>query len=165
MTLTTHGVVGGAIVSLIPTFPVLGLCLAFASHYLLDAIPHLDYQIRSASLRPQSGAPMKYDTALLADAITIGADAALGIALALLLFSARGSIALVACGALAAILPDVLQFVYTRFPHEPLVSLQTFHRWAHISEGIKQPILGIVSQIIFLVVIVVAVRTVATLIK
>jgi hypothetical protein len=103
---------------------------------------------------------MKYDTALLADAITIGADAAFGIALALLLFSARGSIALVACGALAAILPDVLQFVYTRFPHEPLVSLQNFHRWAHISKGIKQPILGIVSQVIFLVVIVVAVRTV-----
>jgi hypothetical protein len=84
--------------------------LAFASHYLLDAIPHLDYPIRSASLIPKSAAPMKYDTALMADAITIGADAALGVALALLLFAARGSVALVACGALAAILPDVLQF-------------------------------------------------------
>ena len=165
MTLTTHGVAGGAIVSLIPTYPVLGLCLAFASHYLLDAIPHLDYPIRSASLMPKSAAPMKYDTALLADAITIGADAALGVALALLLFAARGSITLVACGALAAILPDVLQFAYTRFPHEPLTSLQTFHRWAHISKGMKQPILGIASQVIFLVVIVVAVRTVNTLIK
>ena len=165
MTLTTHGVAGGAIVSLIPTYPVLGLCLAFASHYLLDAIPHLDYPIRSASLIPKSAAPMKYDTALLADAITIGADAALGVALALLLFATRGSVALVVCGALAAILPDVLQFAYTRFPHEPLASLRTVHRWAHISKGIKQPILGIVSQVIFLVVIVVAVRTVATLIK
>jgi len=109
---------------------------------------------------PKSAAPMKYDTALLADAITIGADAALG-----LLFAARGSITLVACGALAAILPDVLQLAYTRFPHEPLTSLQTFHRWAHISKGMKQPILGIASQVIFLVVIVVAVRTVNTLIK
>ena len=79
MTLTTHGVVGGAIVSLIPTSPVLGLCLAFLSHYLLDSIPHFDYPIRSASLRPKSAAPMKYDTALLADAITISADAALGV--------------------------------------------------------------------------------------
>jgi len=79
LTLTTHGVVGGAIVSLIPTYPVLGLCLAFASHYLLDGIPHLDYPIRSASLRPNSAAPMKYDTALLTDAITISADAALGV--------------------------------------------------------------------------------------
>jgi hypothetical protein len=163
LTLTTHGVVGGAIVSLIPAHPVLGLCLAFASHYLLDGIPHLDYPIRSASLG--SAAPMKYDTALLTDAITISADAVLGVALALLLFAARGSIALVACGALAAILPDVLQFAYTRFPHEPLASLQTFHRWAHTSKGMKQPILGIVSQVIFLVVIVIAARTVGTLIK
>jgi hypothetical protein len=85
--------------------------------------------------------------------------------LALLLFAARGSIALVACGALAAILPDVLQFAYTRFPHEPLASLQTFHHYAHTFKGMKQPILGIGSQIIFLVVIVTAVRTVATLIK
>jgi hypothetical protein len=163
LTLTTHGVVGGAIVSLIPTHPVLGLCLAFASHYLLDGIPHWDYRIRSAAL--VSVAPMKYDTALLTDAITISADAVLGVALALLLFAIRGSIALVACGALAAILPDVLQFAYTRFPNEPLGSLQTFHRWAHKSKGIKQPILGIVSQVILLVVIVVAVRTVAPLIK
>jgi hypothetical protein len=63
---------------------------------------------------------MKYDTALLTDAITISADAALGVALALLFFGARGSIVLVACGALAAILPDALQFAYSRFPHEPL---------------------------------------------
>jgi hypothetical protein len=165
LTLTAHGVVGGAIVSLIPTYPVLGLCLAFASHYLLDAIPHLDYPIRSASLIPKSAAPMKFDTALMADAITIGADAALGVALALLLFAARGSVALVVWGALAAILPDVLQFAYTRFPHEPLASLQSFHRWAHISKGMKQPILGIVSQVIFLVVIVVAVQIVNALIK
>jgi hypothetical protein len=59
----------------------------------------------------------------------------------------------------------VLQFAYTRFPHEPLRSLQTVHRWAHASKGIKQPILGVLSQAIFLVVIVVAVRTVATFIK
>jgi len=152
-------------VSLLPTSPVLGLCLAFASHYLLDGIPHLDYQIRSASLNPTSAAPIKYDTALLADAITIGADVALGVTLALLLFETSGSIALVACGALAAILPDALQFANTRFPHEPLQSLQTFHRWAHTCKGIKQPILGILSQVIFLVVIVIAVRTAATFIK
>jgi len=137
--------------------------LAFASHYLLDGIPHWDYRIRSAAL--VSVAPMKYDTALLTDAVTISADAALGVALALLLFAVGGSIALVACGALAAILPDVLQFAHARFPHEPLGSLQTFHRWAHKSKGIKQPILGIVSQAALLVVIVVAVRTVAPLIK
>ena len=114
MTLTAHGVVGGAIVSLIPTYPVLGLRLALqplpAGRY-----PTLGLSDPITSLIPKSAAPMKFDTALMADAITIGADAALGVALALLLFAARGSVALVACGALAAILPDVLQFAYTHF--------------------------------------------------
>jgi hypothetical protein len=150
-------------VSLIPTYPVLGLFLAFASHYLLDGIPHWDYPIRSATLT--SAAPMKYDTALLTDAMTISADAVLGVALALLLFAVRGSIALVACGALAAILPDVLRFAYTRFPHEPLGSLQTLHRWAHTSKKMKHPILGPVLQLILLVVVVIAVRTAAPFIK
>jgi hypothetical protein len=108
---------------------------------------------------------MKYDAALLADAITVSADAALGVALALLFFAARGSITLVVGGALAAMLPDALQFAYIRFPHEPLASLQTFHRWAHTSNEIKRRILGVLSQIIFIVVIVIAVRTVVTLIK
>jgi hypothetical protein len=159
LTLTTHGVVGGAIVSLMPTCPVLGLCLAFASHFLLDGIPHRDYPIQSASLT-NSGVSIKYDSALLADAITIGSDMVLGVALALFLFATRGGIALVACGAFVAILPDVLQFAYSRFPHEPLASLQTFHQWVHTSNGMgKQPILGIVSQVTFLVVFVIAVRT------
>jgi hypothetical protein len=109
---------------------------------------------------------MRYDSALLTDAITIGADTALGMVLALFLFATQGSIALVACGALAAILPDVLQFAYTRFPRQPLASLQTFHQWVHTSNGMsKQPILGIISQVTFLVTFVIAVRTVAILIK
>ena len=108
---------------------------------------------------------MKYDRALLADAITIGADGALGVALALFLFATRGSIGLIACGAIAAILPDVLQFAYTRFPHQPLASLQRIHDWFHTSNRMKkQPIWGLVSQIIFIVIFVIAVRTPATLI-
>ncbi len=166
MTLTTHEVVGGAIVSLMPTYPALAVCLAFASHFLLDGIPHWDYPIQSACLRPKSAAPMKYDTALLTDAITIGADTALGMVLALFFFATRESIVVVACGAVAAIMPDFLQFAYIRFPRQPLESLQIFHRWAHTSNGMsKQPVLGILSQVTFLVVFVIAVRALATFIK
>jgi len=67
---------------------------------------------------------MRYDRALLIDTMTIGFDGALGVALALLLFATRENIALVASGACTAIFPDALQFIYTRFPHEPLSSLQ-----------------------------------------
>jgi hypothetical protein len=163
MTLTTHGVVGGAIVSLMPNYPVLGLCLAFASHFLLDRIPHWDYPIRSPSVDPNSAARMRYDRALLADMATIGADAALGVGLALLLFATKATLILVAAGACAALLPDVLQFAYIRYPHEPLASLQRFHRWAHTTNQMdQQPILGVASQVGFLALCVVAAHVIAS---
>ena len=63
---------------------------------------------------------MKYDRALLADMLTIGTDALLGIALALFLFATPGDSLLVLCAAIAAILPDALQFAYIKFPHASL---------------------------------------------
>jgi hypothetical protein len=86
LTLTTHAIVGGAIASLMPAHPWLGLSLAFASHFLLDALPHWDYPIRSSSINPDIAARMKYDGALIADLLTIGFDAALGIVVAVALF-------------------------------------------------------------------------------
>jgi hypothetical protein len=162
LTLTTHGIVGGAIVSLMPTYPMLGLCLAFASHFALDAIPHLDYPIRSACADPDIGARMRFDRALLIDIVTIGSDAALGVVLAVALFAAQGNPMMVACGAVAAICPDVLQFAYLRLPYQPLASLQQFHCWIHTSHRMRQkPVLGVVSQLAFIVVFVIVARAVA----
>jgi hypothetical protein len=159
LTLTTHAVVGAAIAGLTPKYPMLGLCLAFASHFLLDAIPHWDYPLRSSSLRPQAATPMKYDRAFIADMITIGSDAALGISLALILFTTPDGYFLLFCGACAGILPDGLQFAYMRFPHKPLVYLQRFHEWIHSSYAMdERPAFGICSQLAFLVVFVAVAR-------
>ncbi len=147
MTLTTHAIAGAAIASLMPAHPYLAISAAFASHFLLDAIPHWDYSIRSDSINPDVAAAMKFDGALLADLLTIGADAILGLGLALLLLARPGHFALVVCGAGAAILPDALQFAYIRFPREPLVSLQHFHCWMHASRDLrKRPVLGLAAQ-------------------
>jgi hypothetical protein len=153
MTLTTHAVVGAAIVSLMPAQPLLALSVAFASHFLLDALPHWDYPIRSSSVNPRIAAPMKYDRALFLDMLTIGGDAALGVVLGVVLFTrpTQVSVLLVFFGAWAGILPDMLQFAYMRFPREPLTSVQRFHGWIHTSRGMStRPILGIVSQFAFL---------------
>jgi hypothetical protein len=161
LTLTTHAVVGAAIVSLMPAHPLLGLCLAFASHFLLDALPHWDYPIRSSSVNPRIAAPMKYDHVLFLDMLTIGGDAALGVALGVILFTrpTEVSVILVFFGACAGILPDLLQFAYMRFPREPLTSLQQFHGWIHTSRRMStRPILGIVSQFAFLAAFVVVAR-------
>jgi hypothetical protein len=157
LTLTTHAIVGAAIAGVIPAHPYLAISAAFASHFLLDAIPHWDYPIRSDSVKPSIGAAMKYDGALLADSLAIGADALLGISLALLLLAKSDNLLVVLCAAGAAILPDALQFAYTRFRREPLISLQRFHSWIHSKRDLRRrPVLGLAAQtslILFVVVI------------
>jgi hypothetical protein len=159
LTLTTHAIVGAAIASLLPTHPYLAVSAAFASHFLLDAIPHWDYPLRSDSMNPGVVAAMKFDSAVLADVLTIGADAMLGLGLALLLLARPGDFALIICGAGAAILPDALQFAYMRFPREPLISLQRFHCWIHASRNLSgRPVLGLSAQISLVVFVLLIVR-------
>jgi hypothetical protein len=163
LTLTTHAIVGAAIASVLPAYPSLAIAAAFASHYLLDAIPHWDYPILSDSVKHNVAAAMKYDRALLADMLMIGTDATLGIALALLLLARSSDLALVLCGATAAILPDALQFAYIRFPCEPLISLQRFHSWMHASRNLRgRPILGLSAQVALVLFVLLVERLVAS---
>ncbi|MEY4747229.1 MAG: hypothetical protein RLZZ416_278 [Candidatus Parcubacteria bacterium] len=152
MTLTAHAIVGAVLVSLVPEHPALGVSAAFASHFLVDAIPHLDYKIFSASVHPNGGAPMKYDRALLLDAIRICADGLIGMALSFALFATRDTWLLIMIGATAGILPDSLQFAYARLRKEPLASLQRFHEWMHTRHHFREhQVLGVVSQVMFVV--------------
>jgi hypothetical protein len=159
LTLTTHAIVGAAIAAVMPTHPYLAISAAFASHFLLDAIPHWDYPLRSDSINPSVAAALKFDGALLADMLTIAADALLGIVLALLLLANPSNWILIACGAGAAILPDALQFAYMRFPSEPLTSLQRFHCWIHASPRLRgRPVLGLTAQIVLVFLVLLIVR-------
>ena len=105
---------------------------------------------------------MKYDGALLADALTIGLDGMLGVGLAVIFFGiARhpDNLIIVGCGAGVAILPDALQFAYARFPREPLCSLQRFHEWIHTTKRMEnQPIVGVISQLAFVATFVAVIR-------
>lgn len=159
MTLTTHAVVGAAVASLMPQHPVLGFCAGFASHFLVDAIPHWDYQIVSTSIDPSFGAAMKYDRSFFLDIFRIGTDALLGVLLSIYFFATSQTMVIILLGACAGILPDPLQFVYTRFRHEPLVSLQKFHEWIHTSNHMQNAIaLGLVSQLLFLGIVIALAR-------
>jgi hypothetical protein len=114
---------------------------------VLDAIPHWDYPIRSAAVDPKLGAPMTFDRALLRDAVVIGSDGLLGILGALLLFASSDGLLSVLLGAFGAMLPDPLHTIHAHFPHEPLRTLQRFHRWVHTEKRIKEDIVGVGSQI------------------
>ncbi len=159
MTLTTHAVVGAAVASLLPQYPVLGLCAAFASHFLIDAIPHRDYTIASSSIDPKIGAPMKYDKAFFRDVIVIGGDALFGVFLSLLFFATPQNFLLVFLGACIGILPDPLQFVYAHFPHQPFATLHCFHHWIHTRHRLKDSLfVGVVSQLVFVLLVVVCTK-------
>jgi hypothetical protein len=146
MILCTHAVVGAALASFLPSYPAAAFVIGFASHYALDAIPHRDYPIKSRSVNPRIGAPMVFDHAFVQDAMTIGSDGLLGITAALFLFASSANLWAILLGAIGAILPDPLQFVHSRLPHEPLRTLQRFHCWAHTNKELKGVILGFGTQ-------------------
>ena len=135
MILFTHALVGGAVAAAFPTTPTLGIIAAFISHFVLDVIPHWDYAILSESANPKfSDKAFSWKNRLfLLDLMRIALDAILGFFLTLGLFLYfRKDLALIAAiGALFAILPDFLQFVYRLFPHSPIKYLQQFHSWVH----------------------------------
>ena len=154
MILSTHALVGAALANMFPAHPAAAFAVGFASHFALDAIPHADYPIRSASLDPKIGAPLRFDRALLQDAITIGADGLLGILLAFVLFASPQNQWAILLGAFGAMLPDGFQFLHLRFPYEPLRTLQRFHRWAHTDADIKERVvLAVASQVLLVVTI------------
>src|SRR5262249_4316826 len=78
MILSTHAIVGAAIASFLPSHSTTAFVLGFASHFVLDTIPHWDYPIRSASVDTEIGAPVTFDRALLRDVVVIGSDGLIG---------------------------------------------------------------------------------------
>jgi hypothetical protein len=154
MILTTHAVVGAAVASFVPSHPAVAFVLGFGSHFILDAIPHVDYPIKSRSVNPKIGAPLTFDRALLQDVVTIGSDGLFGLLAALLLFSSATNFWAILLGAVGAILPDPLQFAFTRWPHEPLRTLQRFHRWAHSKKKMDSVVFGISTQAAFVALVV-----------
>jgi hypothetical protein len=155
MILSTHAIVGAAIASFLPSHPTTAFVLGFGSHFVLDAIPHWDYPIRSASVKPKVGAPVTFDRALLRDVLVIGSDGLLGLLAALLLFASSDNLWSILLGAFGAMLPDPLQTIHAHFPREPLRTLQRFHDWIHTDKEIKRDIiLGVGSQITLVAVMV-----------
>lgn len=151
MTLSTHAIVGAAAASFAPAHPLTAFSFAFASHFLIDAIPHWDYHL--ASHRYQGDdvmtADMPFSWAFLGDLVKIGFDFILGFVFSFLIFGFLVSMppALIIIGVVGGMLPDFLQFAYMKFRHEPLTSLYRFHAWFHTKKRlVGRPILGIILQ-------------------
>ncbi|OGZ02160.1 MAG: hypothetical protein A2390_01110 [Candidatus Liptonbacteria bacterium RIFOXYB1_FULL_36_10] len=135
MTLTSHAVVGASLASIFPEHPLPAFFVGFASHFLVDAIPHGHYHL--SSLKEDKKNPLNTDMifngGFFLDLLKITFDFFLGIFLSLFLFSFTGGVSFISIflGALGAIFPDPLQFLYWKIRKEPLISLERFHLWIH----------------------------------
>ena len=161
MTLATHAVVGAAIAASIPSHPIIGFTLAFASHFVLDAIPHWDYPLYSS--KKDSGDRMNDDMVLnknfLVDLSRIGLDMSIGFLLVLIFFTLASPnlFWIPFIGLCGAVIPDGLQFVYWKWRHQPLITLQKSHIWIHAKKDFNdKPAIGIPFQIAVIAVAVVA---------
>jgi hypothetical protein len=152
MTLSTHALTGAIIVSLLPTEPVAGLTVAFLSHFVLDMIPHRDYDLLSLDQEAakRGVVEMAWGRTFFWDLGRIGGDALLGLLLAAglgwTLFGQWSLLLLL--GALAGMLPDFLQFWHGLYRWRILDGLQKFHTWVHTNIRLKNHLwLGIFSQV------------------
>ncbi len=151
MTLTPHAIVGAAIANLIPNEPVLCFALAFTSHYVLDLVPHKDYDINSfmnketttvISIFKSTDAAFKF--------LLIIFEAILAIFLCFLLFvrDERSAIATL-LGIVGAWLPDFFQLIYYKFKKQPFIFFQKLHdKVSHDIKNKKYFLLGILTQIL-----------------
>lgn len=163
MVLTTHAIVGASVANLMPSHPILGFTAGFASHFLLDAIPHWDYHLLSSKKDSQN--PLNNDLILgknfIIDLAKISTDALIGTMIAIFLFIDISNFNLnsfltsaIFWGIVGSLLPDVLQFVYFKWRHEPLTTLQRFHNWIQKKRNLKnKPVLGIVSQLTIIIIL------------
>ncbi len=156
MVLTTHAIVGASVANLMPGHPILGFVAGFTSHFLLDAIPHWDYQLNSEKIDPKN--PLNKDLIIgksfYFDLVKIGTDALLGISVSLLLFSFTGFHLTNAplWGALGGIAPDALQFVYFKWRHEPFKTIQIFHNWIQRDKHLQnKTFVGITAQLTIII--------------
>jgi hypothetical protein len=160
MILSTHAVVGGAIASLMPGHPVLAFVIGAASHFAIDAIPHVDYPLHSITVKQSAPSAMTLNWLLVQDLGLITLDACVGLAIVLSLYASPEATTAVLAGALGAMLPDPLQILSKLYPREPLRSLQRFHSWIHTKRRLGWR-LGASSQFFF-VALVVGLRAILT---
>lgn len=134
MTATAHALAGAALVSFIPNSSV-ALPMAFASHFVLDLVPHWD----TGTYRREKS-PRRF----LVESVI---DLLLGFGLSFLLFGSKVNPYLLTAGILVSQLPDWLEAPYLflgwKFP--PFSTVKAFQSKLHFKKSLPW---GFVSQVV-----------------
>lgn len=140
MILTPHMLIGAAIGSRLPGYGSI-FALSIILHYLLDALPHREYQIENL----KNGLNKKF----LIDGLKVALDFFFALGLIVWLTYDRTNFSYILTGCLSAALPDLLIFLFWRFDGKFLKALDEFHHQIHRPKNKKTPWwLGVSTQII-----------------
>lgn len=160
MILTAHIVAAGAISKPVFQNPGLVFLLALVSHYLLDTIPHWDYQAKSVkkdknnSMVKASVLPGK--KLFRNDLLKMGLDASIGTLIAFFMIKPSldwHSFSLMASLIIGATLPDFITGINLFWKKFPTLEFTKFHHFIHSKNKIlnKKPLLGLSLYIIGIV--------------
>jgi hypothetical protein len=131
MILSVHATFGAAIASLVPSHPLIGFGLGFASHFILDAIPHRDYELISV----EKGGEGKVNAInfitnklkVIRDVSLASLDGIVGICLSFLLFFNPLYPWSFLLGAIGGLTPDIIVFMFLILQHKSLNLFFSFH--------------------------------------
>lgn len=164
MILTTHAITGATLATLTPHNPALAFIIGFGSHFMLDAIPHFDYSLKSINrdINNPFNKSFTFNKNSYKDLLKVSIDGIIGLSFTFIIFKSLHQPSLfytIFIGGIAAMLPDFLQFVYCKWKHEPLITLQRFHSFMHSDKDMrKKPFLGILTQVIVIIFFVLMLR-------
>lgn len=168
MVLGTHAVIGGTLGAISRAHPIIAFLIGFVSHFLLDTIPHWDYELLSSTKRktdnPLEG-DMVFGKDFIRDIFCIGIDFGIGLVVTSFLFlngylGGEEVLVSVIFGALGGVAPDFLQFAYMKIRKEPFISLQKFHIFIHAKRRLDgQFIIGPILQIGIALIVLIAAHT------
>ena len=144
MTLGTHATAATAIGFFIPGPWWLGWFLSFLSHFLLDAIPHYDYDEKRGGKKPWH---FKINEEFTVNVLKIAVDLVLGllIPLAIAFWFNLSYIYILGC-AILAMAPDFLHPIHLIADWKIFRVIQRFHVWIHNPHKIKRPLFGYFQQ-------------------
>lgn len=158
MTLATHIVVGATAATVFTTHPVEAFLVGFASHFVLDAIPHWDYPIDSLSDERAGTDPLQkkihFSSVIFFDVARVLLDVFVGVAIVAGIVFFRdthilgSTVMLLIAGAFGGVLPDFLQFLNGVIKNPLLQLHQKFHHFIHARIKLDdRPIIGVPIQL------------------
>jgi hypothetical protein len=158
MTLTTHAVVAAGAASLFPLHPYAAFAAGFASHLLIDTLPHWDEgsaMLRSMRKEADGQRDMVIGKSFVQDVAYLGFESLVGLLAGVFIFFAwlHVPLAIVLIGAAAGVLPDAMHFIYFKTRSVLLKDFEKFHAYIQHEQPNKRYLLVEVALVVGLILV------------